>query len=73
MPVYAKKLSPEWRKAFEEFESHTGFEMMHQDAVDAGEMTPREAWNANQKWLELHTIDAACIETPDDFYPTEES
>ena len=51
MPVSAKKLSPEWRKAFSEFEKHTGFEMMHQDDVDSGKMTPKEAWENNLEWL----------------------
>ena len=66
MPVFAKTLPPEWRKAFEEFEALTGFEMMYQDDVDAGKMTPRQAWAENQQWLEGLVADANHIPTPFD-------
>ena len=65
MPVYAKKLSPEWRKAFAEFERHTGFEMIHQDDIDAGKMSPKEAWDNNQEWLADLCNEASRIRIPD--------
>lgn len=64
MSVYAKKLSPAWRKAFAQFESLSGFEIMHQEAIDAGEMTAQEAWDRNQEWLEDHTNEVSRIRTP---------
>lgn len=66
MPVHAKKLSPAWRKAFAEFEQHTGFEMMHQDEIDAGTMTPKEAWDNNQAWLADLCNEASRIRIPTD-------
>lgn len=65
MPVFAKKLSPAWRKAFKEFEQHTGYEIMHQDEIDAGTMTPKEAWQNNLSWLEDHCNEASRIRTPE--------
>lgn len=64
MPVYAKKLSPQWRKVFSDFEKMTGFEVMHQDEIDAGEMTPREAWDENVRWFGLLAADVQNIRTP---------
>lgn len=64
MPVYARKLSPEWRKAFAEFESISGFEMMHQDDVDSGVMTPAEAWSRNQDWFFSVYCDVQNIPVP---------
>lgn len=64
MPVYCRKISPQWRKAFAQFEALTGFEMLHQDAIDAGTMTPREAWNENIQWLEHLVADATNIQIP---------
>ncbi len=66
MPVFAKKLSPKWRKAFADFEYHSGFEMMYQTDIDAGEMTPRQAWDANVSWLEDLFAEVANIQTPYD-------
>jgi hypothetical protein len=65
VPVFAKKLSPAWRKAFAEFEQHTGFEMMHQDDIDEGRMTPLEAWGCNQEWLADLCNEASRIRIPD--------
>ena len=65
MPVYAKKLSNGWRKAFKEFEQHTGYEIMHQDEIDAGTMTPKEAWQNNLDWLEDHCNETQRIRTPE--------
>lgn len=64
MPVYAKKLSREWRKAFAQFEAISGFEMMHQDEIDAGTMTPYEAWLANQDWFHSLYCEVQNIATP---------
>ena len=67
MPVYAKKLSPEWAKAFKEFEQMSGFEMMYQHEVDDGTMTPKEAWQANLDWLHSHISDVMHISVPHEF------
>ena len=66
MPVYARKLSPKWRKAFADYERVSGFEAMYQDDIDSGEMTPRQAWNANVQWLEDVLADVVNIRTPPD-------
>jgi hypothetical protein len=66
MPIYAKNLSPEWRKAFERYESLCGFEPMHQDEIDSGEMTARDAWNENVRWLECVCGDVQNTQIPDD-------
>lgn len=65
MSVHAKKISPEWRKAFAEFERHTGYEIMYQDEIDAGTMTPKEAWQNNLRWLEDHLTETQRIRTPE--------
>lgn len=65
MPVYCRKISPGWRKAFAEFERHTGYEIMHQDEIDAGTMTPKEAWANNLQWLEDHITETQRIRTPE--------
>lgn len=66
MAIYSSKLSEEWVKAFEKYEQICGFEPMYQEEIDNGEMTPREAWNANIEWLE--DVFATCINihTPDE-------
>jgi len=64
--VYARKLSPEWKEAFDTYESLCGFEMMHQEDIDSGKMTAREAWNSNIKWIADVANDCANISTPDE-------
>ena len=66
MAIFAKKLTPEWREAFQKYEKISGFEFMHQDDIDAGEMTPREAWERNIRWLEDVVADCTSISTPID-------
>lgn len=70
MPIYAKKLSKEWRAAFAEFESISGFEIMHQDEINDETMTPRQVWNANQDWFHALYCDVTNISTPFDLNET---
>lgn len=35
-----------------EYERICGFELMHQEDIDAGEMSFEEAWSENIRWLE---------------------
>ncbi|AZQ13306.1 hypothetical protein [Shewanella khirikhana] len=65
MSVYSKKLNKEWREAFEEYERLCGFEPMYQDDIDAGVMTPQEAWSFNIQFLENVLSDITHIRTPD--------
>lgn len=66
MAVYAKKLSKEWRKAFEEYEKVCGYEPMYQEEIDSGEMTPYKAWSLNVKFLEDVLATVTNLSTPED-------
>jgi len=66
MTVYAKKISNDWKKAFKQYESICGFEIIHQDDIDTGEMSSREVWNYNIRWLEDVLADVVNIQTPFD-------
>lgn len=50
--IYAKKLNTAQRKALQQYENICGFEPMHQDDLDTGEMSFKEVWWSNQRWLE---------------------
>ena len=52
MAVYAKKINGAQRKCMAEYESISGFEFMHQNDIDSGEMTFEDAWEINIRWLE---------------------
>ncbi len=64
MTIYAKKLSKKWREAFEEYETACGFEPMHQDEIDEGEMTVQDAWESNVAWLGDVFATVQNIQTP---------
>ncbi len=64
MTIYSKKLTSEWKLAFEQYECFSGFEPMHQESIDAGDMTAREAWTSNIRWLEDMVADVTNISTP---------
>jgi hypothetical protein len=64
MTIYSKKLTSEWNLAFEQYERFSGFKPMHQESIDAGEMTAREAWTSNICWLEDMVADVTNITTP---------
>ena len=67
MTVFAKSLSPQWKKAFDEFEAMSSFEVMSLfDGVDVSEMTPQEVWDANIAWLQGLVDDVCNISTPDE-------
>lgn len=53
MPVYAKRLNWRQRWLLAEYERRTGFEAMHQEELDAGEMTFEELWSANVDFIEM--------------------
>ena len=69
MTVYAKNISNEWREAFQRYENICGFEIMHQEDIDTGEMSPREAWDSNLRWLEDVLADVINTNTPFDDEP----
>jgi len=72
MAIYAKKLTPEWKKSFEEYERLTGFEPISQESIDSGESTPKEVWEENIRWLEMLVGDASNISIPWEDEPTNE-
>lgn len=63
MAVYAKKINAAQRQAMMQFELISGFEFMHQDEIDSGEITFKDAWWRNQKWFEGVACDVATIST----------
>jgi len=62
MAVYGKKFTPKQKKMLKEYESITGFEPMHQEAFDGGEMSFSELWNLNEQFIE--DIHAQIIHIP---------
>lgn len=64
MAIYATSLTNAWKQSFEELEALTGFEPLHQEAIDEGAMNPQEAWERNIAWLESLVQDASNIRTP---------
>jgi hypothetical protein len=46
-----------------QYEKLCGFEFMHQDDIDKGRMTFREAWLRNVTWLENVLADVTNINT----------
>tara|TARA_R110000851_G_C12762506_1_gene533233 strand:+ start:377 stop:583 length:207 start_codon:yes stop_codon:yes gene_type:complete len=64
MPVYAKRITGKWKKAFSQYEKVSGFEPQFQDEVDSGEITITECWNQNLKWLEDVYGDCQNIQIP---------
>jgi len=65
MPVYAKNTTDAQRKAMTEFESISGFEMMHQDEFDNGEISFDEMWQKNQSWFDDVYANVTNIPTSD--------
>ena len=55
MSVSSKTATTEQTHYIKLFEDITGFEFMHQDDMDSGEMTFNEAWAANVRWYKDHT------------------
>ena len=66
MAIYTKKAPKAWIKAFQKFESISGFEVMRQEEIDSGEATCREVWEYNIRWLEDVVADTSNIRTPCD-------
>lgn len=52
MSVYAKKLNGKQRAVLLKYERICGFEPMWQEDLDAGNITFRELWHKNVRWLE---------------------
>jgi len=52
MSVFAKKINQQQRKFMIQFESVSGFEFMHQDEIDTGEMTFKDAYHSNIHWFD---------------------
>jgi hypothetical protein len=51
MAIYAKRLTPKQRKALEDYEAITGFEPMHQEAIDDGAIEFDELWALNEGFI----------------------
>lgn len=52
MAVYCTNVNEAERKWLENFEAESGFEPMHQDDLDAGEMSFGEVARANLQWFQ---------------------
>jgi len=63
MPVYAKNITKEQRRAMKEFEAISGFEIMHQDEFENGEISFDEMWQRNQSWFDDVHADVTNIPT----------
>lgn len=61
--AYAMRLNGKQRACIKQYESLCGFEFMYQDDIDSGEMTFKEAWVANVRWLENVVADITSIQT----------
>ena len=61
MTVYAEKATKEQREAMQKYEEISGFECIHQDELDSGELTFEEVWNKNIRWLEDMVADVINI------------
>ncbi|MBZ3677443.1 hypothetical protein J1N39_23485 [Pseudomonas aeruginosa] len=57
MPITCTKATPEQRAWLEQYESQTGFEPLHQDELDSGEMTFALVAQANVDWFEAWAMD----------------
>lgn len=57
MTIYAKKITPAQKEWLEHYESLTGFEPIHQEELDSGDMTFNDVRQSNISWYELHTSD----------------
>jgi hypothetical protein len=55
--IYAKKLNRRQRAWLQKYEDLTGFEPMHQEDIDSGEMTFAEVARENCQFYEDHTSD----------------
>ena len=64
MPIYAKKINGAQRRMLKTYASICGFEPMHQDELDSGEMTFNEVWRSNVDWLENVVADVQNICVP---------
>ena len=64
--IYSKKIKQdiEWLHAFTHYEAICGFEPMYQDHVDSGELTMRQAWDMNIRWLEDVVASVTNLPTP---------
>jgi len=61
--VYVKKANGKQKWCMAEFEKISGFEFMHQEDIDSGELTFSEAWEINLQWLECVMADVENINT----------
>lgn len=52
MSIYAKKINGKQRAWLKSYEDDTGFEPMHQEDLDSGEMTFKEMARSNLRWFE---------------------
>ncbi|WP_095158326.1 hypothetical protein [Pseudomonas sp. Irchel 3E13] len=58
MPVYSTTATLEQRAWLQQYENTCGFEPMHQEELDSGEMTFAQVYRANVDWFEAWAADA---------------
>ncbi|MFL1480959.1 hypothetical protein [Pseudomonas grimontii] len=57
MPIHSTKASPAQRAWLEQYEKQSGFEPMHQNDLDSGEMTFAQVAQTNIDWFESWAAD----------------
>jgi len=71
MTVYSKSATAEQSQLMKEFEELTGFEFLHQTALDLGEMTFDDTWRLNLQWYRDHIQEVT--RSVEDLYTPEEA
>ena len=66
MTVYNRPTTQKQKKIMRDYESITGFEFLHQDEIDSGDMTFNEAWKSNRQWYQDYCEET--IGAMDDLY-----
>lgn len=70
MAITSTTATPEQRAWLQHYENACGFEPMHQEELDSGEMTFAQVYRANVDWFEAWATDALLAiqkKTPADF------
>lgn len=57
MPITSTKATPKQRNWLKQYESKSGFEPMHQDDLDSGDMTFAQVAQRNIDWFEAWAAD----------------
>ena len=68
MAIFAKKLTKNQKRMLTSYENISGFEPMHQDEFNNGEMTFEELWKSNIHWFENVHAEVMNIPENGEFY-----